>query len=105
MLLRFAERLLQIRGVQRGDIDIHAAAWLERGGYDPADDQREGGHDLKVDERFEPNSPQSFEAAHSRDAGYDGRENDWRDHHPNQPDEAVAQGFEICTIKAERPIE
>ena len=56
-----------------------------------ADDQREGGDDLEVEQRLGADAADLLHVADAGDAGDDGAEDDRGDHHLDQLDEAIAQ--------------
>ena len=61
---------------------------------DQADDQRDGGDDLEVDEGLDRDAPDLAQIAHAGDAVRDRAEDDQPDHHLDQVDEDVAQRVE-----------
>ena len=73
----------------------HAAAETRAGPDHIADDktdhQREGGDDFEIDQRLDADAADLLGILYMRDAGYHGAEDDRRDHHLDQLDEAVAE--------------
>jgi hypothetical protein len=55
------------------------------------DHQREGGDDLEIDQRLDADAADLLGVLDMRDAGDHGAEDDRRDHHLDQLDEAVAE--------------
>ena len=55
------------------------------------DDQREGGDDLEIDQRLDADAADLLGILDMRDARYHRAEDDRRDHHLDQLDEAVAE--------------
>ncbi len=62
--------------VERGGIDVHAAAGMEQVDGDQAHQQRDGGDDFKVDERLGADAAYLSDVAHAGDADDDGGEDD-----------------------------
>ena len=58
---------------------------------DKTDHQREGGDDLEIDQRLDADAADLLGILYMRDAGYHGAEDDRRDHHLDQLDEAFAE--------------
>ena len=58
---------------------------------DEADHQREGRDDLEIDQRLDADAADLLGILDMRDAGDHGAEDDRRDHHLDQLDEAVAE--------------
>ena len=58
---------------------------------DEADDEREGGDDLEIDQRLDADAADLLGVLDMGDAGDDRAEDDRRDHHLDQLDEAVAE--------------
>ena len=81
----------QALGVERGRVDVHAHARLHHVDDDQADDQRHRAHDLEVQERVATRLADALHVLHARDADHHGAEDDGRDDHLDQLDEAVAQ--------------
>ncbi|MCY1212307.1 hypothetical protein D9M72_240400 [compost metagenome] len=81
-------------GVQAGRIDVHAGARLYDVDHHQADDQGDGGYDFEVDQRVAAGLAHCLHVLHAGDATDHGAEDDGRDGHLDQFDEAVTQGFE-----------
>src|SRR5262249_44194603 len=75
-------------------IDVETSAGLD----DPSDQepnyQRQGRHHFKIDQGLPADTANFFEITHGADAVHEGAENYWRDHHLDQCDEAIGEGFE-----------
>ncbi len=78
-------------GVERGGIDVESAAWLHHVPDHQADQQRDGGYDFKVEQRFAADAPHLLHVLHPGNAGDHGAEDHQRDDHGDQADERVAQ--------------
>ncbi|MNM98215.1 hypothetical protein D3C81_1107410 [compost metagenome] len=78
-------------GVQRRRIDIEAHARLEQVRGAQADQQREGRHHFKVEQRLAADAADLLHVAHAGHAGHYGTEDDRADDHLDQLDEAIAQ--------------
>src|SRR5262245_66581156 len=76
----------------------HAAAETRAGLDNIADDktdhQREGGNDFKIDQRLDTDTADLLGILYMCDTGYNGAENDRRDQHLNQLDEAVTESLD-----------
>src|SRR5207248_4556274 len=90
------DRLLRFRlfGIAGNRLRVRHAAAETRAGPDQVTDeetdhQREGGDDLEINQRFDTNAADLLGILYMRDARYDGAEDDRRDHHIDQLDEAV----------------
>ena len=82
-------------GIERGGIDIHAHARLGDIHHQQAQQQRQGRHHFKIDQRTGADAAQFLHAFHLGDAQHHHGENHRREHHLDQANEAVAQGFEV----------
>ena len=78
-------------GIQRGDVDVHPRTRLERIDHDDADDQRDRAHGLEIEQRLATDAADLLHVLHAGDTGHHGAENDRRDNHLDELDEAVAQ--------------
>jgi hypothetical protein len=78
-------------GVERVRVDVHAGTGLDGVDHHQADDQRDRAHDLEVEEREAAGLADLLHVLHAGDADDDGAEDDRRDHHLDQLDEAVAE--------------
>ena len=58
---------------------------------DESDDERERGDDFKIEQRLAADAPELLQVAHRGDAMHDGAEDDRRDDHLHELDEAVAE--------------
>ena len=81
-------------GIERGGVDVHALAGLEQVDGDEAEQQREGGDDLEVEQGLGADTAYLFNVAHAGDTDDDGGEDDGRQRHADQFDEAVAEGLQ-----------
>src|SRR5690242_7442030 len=81
--------------VDRGGIDIEAAAGLQHLANDEADREGHRRDRLEIDKRLQPDPPHPPEVAHRGDAVHDGAEDDRRDHHLDQRDKAVAERLQL----------
>ena len=85
----------------------HAAAETRAGPDHIADDktdhQREGGDDLEIDQRLDADAADLLGILYMRDAGYHGAEDDRRDHHLDQLDEAFAERLDPVVGRERRP--
>ena len=81
-------------GVESGGVNVEAHAGLEPVHHHEADDERERGDDLEVEQRLDAHAPQLLHVLHGGDAVDDGAEDDGRNHHLDQLDEGVAQRLE-----------
>ena len=70
---------------------LNPAAWLHHVPDDQADDQRDGGNDFEVEQRFAAHAPHLLHVLHPGDAGNHSAEDHQRDDHGDQADEGVAQ--------------
>src|SRR6266542_395115 len=70
---------------------------------DQADHHGDCGQDLEVDQRLQADPADHAQVVHGGDAVDDGAEDDRRDHHLHQSDEAVAQRFQIGTDRRPEP--
>ena len=61
---------------------------------DKAHHERDGGNDLKIDQRLYADAAHLFQVTHARDAQHDAEKNDGRQRHADEPDEAIAQRLE-----------
>ena len=76
---------------RRVGLGADAAADLEQVADDEADHQREGRDDFEIEQRLDADAADFLGALDMRDAGDHGAEDDRRDHHLDQLDEAVAE--------------
>jgi hypothetical protein len=77
--------------IDRGGVDVEAAARVQKLAYDEADRQRESRNHLEIQQRPHADSADLLQIAHRGDAVHDGAEDKRRDHHPDQRDETVAK--------------
>ena len=79
---------LHVGGV-RGHVEPDPG--LQEVDHHQPDDQRERRHDFEIEERAQADAADVLHLPHVGDADRDGREDDRRDQHPHELDEAVAQ--------------
>ncbi|MGX1319842.1 hypothetical protein AB7M17_003295 [Bradyrhizobium sp. USDA 377] len=95
--------------VDRRGVDVEAVSGLEDLADQQTDCERDGRDRLEIDQRLQPDPADPLEIAHRGDAVHHGAEDDRRDHHLDQRDEAVAErlqglaeiGIEIADEHAE----
>ncbi|VVN33848.1 hypothetical protein PS624_04990 [Pseudomonas fluorescens] len=85
------------RGVQGGDVDVHAGARLHNVDHDQTDQQGNGGNDFEVQQRVAAGLAHGFHVLHAGDAADNGTEDDRGDDHFDQFDEPVTQRLEGYT--------
>ena len=103
--------LARLRGVDldRPGIDglrihVHADAGLQIIDDHQPDHEGEGGDDLEIDERLEADASDLLQVFHAGDAVHDGAEDDRRDQHLDQLDEAVAERLHLLAdLRIEMP--
>jgi hypothetical protein len=78
-------------GVQRGGVDVHARAGLQHVHQHQADHQRNAADHLEVQQRQAAGLADLLHVFHAGDAHHHRAEDDGRDDHLDQLDEAVAQ--------------
>ena len=78
-------------GVELRRVDVHPRARPHRLPDQQPEGEGEGGQHLEVDEPLETDAPHPLEVAHLGDARHHRREDDGRDQHLDELDEAVAQ--------------
>ena len=78
-------------GVERRGIDVHAGAGLHDVDDREADDQRDRADDLEIEQRIAAGLADLLHVLHAGDADDDRAEDDRRDDHLDQLDEAVAE--------------
>jgi hypothetical protein len=78
-------------GVERGRVGVDSDARPHEVDDGEPDEERDRRHDLEVDQRPHADAADALHVAHLRDADDDRAEDDRRDHHANQLDEAVAE--------------
>ena len=89
-------RVLRHRvGIQARGVSVYTSARLHDVDDHEPDHQRDGGHPLEIKERQPAGLADVPQLRHSRDAGHDGAEDDGRDQHADQLDEAIAQGPQL----------
>jgi hypothetical protein len=59
-----------------------------------ADDQRDRGHHLEIDQRLDPDPPDLLEVAGACNAMHHHAEHDWRDDHRDQLQESIAENLQ-----------
>ena len=82
---------IECRGIELRWIDVHAVAGAEQIGQHKADNQRDRGHGLEIDQRLDADASDLLEVAGARDAMHHHAEHDRRDDHGNQLQEGVAE--------------
>src|SRR5262249_51648451 len=80
--------------VERGRIDVEAAARPDDLTDQEPDDQRQRGYHLEIHQRLDADAPDLLEIAHRCDAVHDGAEDHRRDHHLDELNETVAERLE-----------
>ncbi len=70
---------------------------------DKTDHQREGGDDLEIDQRLDADAADLLGILDMRNARYHGAEDDRRDHHLDQLDEAIAERLDPVVGRKRRP--
>ncbi len=80
---------VQVRGV-----DVHARAGLEDVDHHQPDHQGDGRQHLEIDQGLDADPAHLLEVAHLGHADHHGAEDDRRQQHLDQLDEAVGQGFQ-----------
>src|SRR5579872_560697 len=78
-------------GVERRDVYVESGAGVGHVAHKHPGEQRKRGHYLEIQEGLAADAPNLLQIFHARDAAHHGAENDDRDHHGNQLDEAVAE--------------
>ena len=78
-------------GIECGDVDVHAIAWLHDVDDDQANQQGDGRNDLEIEQRVATGLANRFHVLHARDTADDGTEDDRGDDHFDQLDEPVTQ--------------
>lgn len=96
---RLPVRLRRVRrdglAVERRRIDVEADARTQDVRGREAEHQREGRHDLEVQQRLAADAADLLHVLHAGDAGDDRTEDDRADHHLDQLDEAVAERLHV----------
>ena len=75
-------------------VDVHAVAGMQEVDRDEAEEQSQRRDDFEVEERLDADAAYFAEVAHARDADHDGGEDDGREGHADELDEAVAERLE-----------
>ena len=99
---------LGLLGVAGDGLRVRHAAAETRAGLDhiaddKTDHQREGGDDFEIDQRLDADAADLLGILYMRDAGYHGAEDDRRDHHLDQFDEAVTERLDPVVGRKGRP--
>ena len=79
--------------IEAGGVDVHALAGREQIGECQADDQRDGGHDLEIQQRLAADAADFLQIAGAGDAVHHDAEHDRRHDHRDQLQEGVAEEF------------
>ena len=82
------------RGIERIGVDVHADTRLEGVGQRDADQEGEGRQDLEIEDRLDADPPHLLEVTGARDAEHHHAEDEWRNDHLDELDEAVAEGLQ-----------
>ena len=88
--------------IKLAGIDVEATTGLHEFPNDKADDKRDGGNHLEIDERLDADPADFLKVAHGRDSMHYRAEDHRRDHHFYELNEAIAQrlqGSAGCGIK------
>jgi hypothetical protein len=93
-LMSLMNILLDRSGIQYFGVDVQPPARAHQVSEAKAECQRNGRDDLEVHERFYPDATDLACVTHAGDPGDDRQEDDRRNQHPYQLDEAVAQRLE-----------
>ena len=80
--------------IERRRIDVHAGTGLHHIGDDQPDDQRQRREEEEIDEGLAGDPPDRAQLLHPGNTGHQGQEDDRRDDHLDQLDEAVAERFQ-----------
>ena len=94
-----AERL----GIEARRIDVHAVAGAEDVGEQEADDERDRGHHLEIDQRLDADAADLLEVAGAGNAVHHHAEHDRRHDHRDQLEEGIARGFSAKSRSPARP--
>ncbi len=81
--------------VEGARIDVEPGARLQHVDDRDADHQGNRGHELEVQQRLAAHPPDFLHVARAGDAEDDGAEDDGRDQHLHERDEAIAQRLEL----------
>ena len=76
---------------------MHAHAWLRQVDHNQANHQSNGGHNLEIQQRIPAGLADGLHVLHAGNATDHSAEDDWRNHHLDQFDEAITQRFERHT--------
>ena len=89
-------------GVERLDVGVDPGAGPHDVDDDQADRQRQRRDHLEIDERLEPDPADLLHVADLRDPDHDRGEDDRRDHHLDQLDEAIPSGFIAVAVAGKK---
>jgi hypothetical protein len=81
--------------VERMHVDVHAVAGPPDIDDEEADEQRDRGHDFEVDQRFQGDAADLLHLADAGDAVHHRAEDNRRNQHPDELDEAVAERMQV----------
>jgi hypothetical protein len=81
-------------GVERCRVGVEARSGLKKVDDDQADDERDGGDHLEVDQGLGADASHLLHVTGAGDAKHHGAEDDWTDHHLDERDEPVAKGLQ-----------
>ena len=85
---------LRDRRIKRRRVDVHASAWLHHEYRGEPDHQRQDGEHVEQRHRLHQRLADLLAVVQARDAEHDRAEDDRRDHHLDELDEAVAERLE-----------
>src|SRR5271170_7614617 len=90
-------RLLKRRWIKRFRIDVEPGARLQNVDDDETDKKRERGDNFKIEKSLDPDPSEFFQIAHGGDTVDDRAEDDRRNDHLDQIDEAITERFQVFT--------
>ena len=86
-----ADVLRDRAGIERGGIHVHPGAGPDHVDHQQPDHERQRRDHLEIHQRQPTGLADGFHVADTGHAGDDGAEDDRRDHHPHELDEAIAE--------------
>ena len=81
--------------IERRRVDVHPGARLHHVDDNQTDNQRDGADNFEIEQRHRPGTANGFHAFHPGDPRHDGTEDHRSNHHFNQLNEGVAEGFHL----------
>ncbi|SVM33256.1 Uncharacterised protein [Klebsiella pneumoniae] len=78
-------------------VNVHSRAGLHHVNDNQADDQRNGTHDFKIEQRHRAGAADGLHALHPGNPRHDGTEDNRGNNHFNQLNEGIAEGFHLRT--------